>query len=91
MSLALSRPLGPTRRALRHHLRRPLSRRLSVSLLTLAVLLLLWWLVARLGLINPLFLPPPARCCINLSPLQGRKASWMPPSGSTSPPVCSAS
>ncbi|MFM4930611.1 taurine ABC transporter permease TauC [Aeromonas dhakensis] len=58
MSLTLSRPLNPARRI---RLRWPLPRRLGVSLLTLCALLALWWLVARLGLISPLFLPPPAQ------------------------------
>lgn len=40
-------------------LRWPLPRRLGLSLLSLTALLALWWLVARLGLISPLFLPPP--------------------------------
>lgn len=58
MSLTLSRPLDPARRI---RLRWPLPRRLGISLLTLGALLALWWLVARLGLISPLFLPPPAQ------------------------------
>ncbi|CAJ1848678.1 Putative aliphatic sulfonates transport permease protein SsuC [Aeromonas dhakensis] len=58
MSLTLSRPLEPARRI---RLRWPLPRRLGISLLTLGALLALWWLVARLGLISPLFLPPPAQ------------------------------
>ncbi|WP_017786303.1 taurine ABC transporter permease TauC [Aeromonas dhakensis] len=58
MSLTLSRPLDPARRI---RLRWPLPRRLGISLLTLGALLALWWLVARLELINPLFLPPPAQ------------------------------
>jgi taurine transport system permease protein len=32
----------------------------TISLATVAVLLLLWWLVARLGLVDALFLPSPA-------------------------------
>ncbi|MDF7661446.1 taurine ABC transporter permease TauC [Erwiniaceae bacterium L1_54_6] len=40
-------------------LRWPLSRQLSLSLLSVAVLLLVWWGVTALGLIAPLFLPPP--------------------------------
>ncbi|HHQ4487921.1 TPA: taurine ABC transporter permease TauC [Aeromonas hydrophila] len=68
MSLTLSRPLDPARRI---RLRWPLPRRLGVSLLTLGVLLTLWWLVARLGLISPLFLPPPAQVLQQFATLAG--------------------
>lgn len=68
MSLTLSRPLDPARRI---RLRWPLPRRLGVSLLTLCVLLALWWLVARLGLISPLFLPPPAQVLKQFATLAG--------------------
>ncbi|ASX11297.1 MULTISPECIES: taurine ABC transporter permease TauC [Aeromonas] len=68
MSLTLSRPLDPARRI---RLRWPLPRRLGISLLTLCALLALWWLVARLGLINPLFLPPPAQVLQQLVTLAG--------------------
>ncbi|QHM73539.1 taurine ABC transporter permease TauC [Mixta intestinalis] len=37
----------------------PLSRRLTLSVATLVVVLALWWLVTALHLIAPLFLPPP--------------------------------
>ena len=37
----------------------PLSRQLTLSLITLGTLLALWWAVTRLQLIAPLFLPPP--------------------------------
>lgn len=37
----------------------PLSRQLTLSLVTLTLLLALWWLVTALRLIAPLFLPPP--------------------------------
>lgn len=37
----------------------PLSRELTLSVATLAVLLAVWWAVAALQLISPLFLPPP--------------------------------
>ncbi|WP_337026463.1 taurine ABC transporter permease TauC [Pantoea eucrina] len=40
-------------------LRWPLSRQLSLSLLSIALLLLVWWGVTALGLIAPLFLPAP--------------------------------
>ncbi|MFM4807598.1 taurine ABC transporter permease TauC [Aeromonas hydrophila] len=68
MSLTLSRPLDPARRI---RLRWPLPRRLAVSLLTLYALLALWWLVARLGLISPLFLPPPAQVLQQFATLAG--------------------
>lgn len=68
MSLTLSRPLDPARRI---RLRWPLPRRLGVSLLTLGALLTLWWLVARLGLISPLFLPPPAQVLQQFATLAG--------------------
>ncbi|AXV33654.1 taurine transporter subunit [Aeromonas hydrophila] len=68
MSLTLSRPLDPARRI---RLRWPLPRRLGVSLLTLCALLALWWLVARLGLISPLFLPPPAQVLQQFTTLAG--------------------
>ncbi|MFM5003561.1 taurine ABC transporter permease TauC [Aeromonas hydrophila] len=68
MSLTLSRSLAPARRI---RLRWPLPRRLGVSLLTLGALLALWWLVARLGLISPLFLPPPAQVLQQFATLAG--------------------
>ncbi|EGX6953702.1 taurine ABC transporter permease TauC [Aeromonas hydrophila] len=68
MSLTLSRPLNPARRIRLHW---PLPRRLGVSLLTLGALLALWWLVARLGLISPLFLPPPAQVLQQFATLAG--------------------
>ncbi|MCC4979125.1 taurine ABC transporter permease TauC [Klebsiella pneumoniae] len=39
----------------------PLSRELTLSVATLAVLLAVWWAVAALQLISPLFLPPPGQ------------------------------
>ena len=68
MSLTLSRPLDPARRI---RLRWPLPRRLGISLLTLGALLVLWWPVARLELISPLFLPPPAQVLQQLATLAG--------------------
>lgn len=68
MSLTLSRPLDPARRI---RLRWPQPRRLGISLLTLGALLALWWLVARLELISPLFLPPPAQVLQQLVTLAG--------------------
>ena len=43
----------------RRRLRWPFSRSFSLSLLSLALLLLIWWSVTALGLISPLFLPAP--------------------------------
>ena len=37
----------------------PFSRQITLSLGTLAVILAVWWTVAALQLISPLFLPPP--------------------------------
>lgn len=45
--------------AARRRLRWPFSRPFSLSLLSLALLLLIWWSVTALGLISPLFLPSP--------------------------------
>jgi len=45
--------------AARRRLRWPFSRPFSLSLLSLALLLLIWWSVTALGLISPLFLPAP--------------------------------
>ncbi|WP_174508191.1 taurine ABC transporter permease TauC [Klebsiella oxytoca] len=47
----------PRTRALKW--RWPLSRQLTLSFSTLAVLLAAWWAVTAIGLISPLFLPPP--------------------------------
>ena len=49
----------PRRRGL--NLRWPLSRQLTLSLGTLLVLLAVWWAVAALQVISPLFLPPPGQ------------------------------
>jgi taurine transport system permease protein len=43
----------------RRTLRWPFSPQFSLSLLSVAVLLLVWWGVTALGLVAPLFLPPP--------------------------------
>jgi len=45
--------------AARRRLRWPFSRAFSLSLLSLALLLLIWWSITALGLISPLFLPAP--------------------------------
>ncbi|HDU4533736.1 TPA: taurine ABC transporter permease TauC [Klebsiella aerogenes] len=47
----------PRQRALKR--RWPLSRQLTLSVATLAVLLAIWWAVTALQLISPLFLPSP--------------------------------
>jgi len=52
-------------------LRWPFSRHLSLSLLSVAVLLLLWWGVTALGLIAPLFLPPPQQVLHKLLVIAG--------------------
>lgn len=43
----------------RRGLRWPFSRQFSLSLLSVGLLLLLWWAITVLGLVAPLFLPPP--------------------------------
>ncbi|KAJ9431528.1 MULTISPECIES: taurine ABC transporter permease TauC [Pantoea] len=45
--------------ARRRGLRWPFSRQFSLSLLSVGLLLLLWWAITALGLVAPLFLPPP--------------------------------
>ncbi len=45
--------------ARRRSLRWPFSRQFSLSLCSVALLLLLWWSVTELGWVAPLFLPPP--------------------------------
>lgn len=52
-------------------LRWPFSHQLSLSLLSVAVLLLLWWGVTALGLIAPLFLPPPQQVLHKLLVIAG--------------------
>ncbi|QHM77147.1 Putative aliphatic sulfonates transport permease protein SsuC [Mixta theicola] len=49
----------------------PLSRRLTLSLTTLATVLALWWLVTALHLIAPLFLPPPQQVLHQLLVIAG--------------------
>ena len=43
----------------RRGLRWPFSRQFSLSLFSVGLLLLLWWAITALGLVAPLFLPPP--------------------------------
>lgn len=49
----------------------PLSRQITLSLATLLVLLTLWWAVAALQLISPLFLPPPGQVLEKLFTIAG--------------------
>ncbi|HEX4502955.1 MAG TPA: taurine ABC transporter permease TauC [Scandinavium sp.] len=49
----------------------PLSRQLTLSISTLAVLLALWWAVTALQLIAPLFLPPPGQVLQKLLTIAG--------------------
>ena len=49
----------------------PLSRQVTLSIGTLAVLLTVWWTVAALQLISPLFLPPPQQVLAKLLTIAG--------------------
>ncbi|HBQ6528167.1 TPA: taurine ABC transporter permease TauC [Klebsiella pneumoniae] len=49
----------------------PLSRQLTLSVATLAVLLAVWWAVAALQLISPLFLPQPGQVLQKLITIAG--------------------
>ncbi len=49
----------------------PLSRELTLSVATLAVLLAVWWAVAALQLISPLFLPQPGQVLQKLITIAG--------------------
>lgn len=60
----------------------PFSRQITLSFGTLVVILAVWWTVAALQLISPLFLPPPGGFCKNLWLLPGRRGLWMPRCGS---------
>ncbi|MRS17038.1 taurine ABC transporter permease TauC [Enterobacteriaceae bacterium RIT691] len=59
----------PRRRTFRFHW--PLSRQLTLSMTTLAVLLALWWAIAALQLVAPLFLPPPGQVLHKLLTIAG--------------------
>ena len=59
----------PRRRSV--NLRWPLSRQLTLSLGTLLVLLAVWWAVAALQVISPLFLPPPGQVLQKLLTVAG--------------------
>lgn len=49
----------------------PLSRQVTLSIGTLAILLTVWWVVAALQLISPLFLPPPQQVLAKLLTIAG--------------------
>ncbi|MDA8480899.1 taurine ABC transporter permease TauC [Citrobacter sp. Awk 4] len=49
----------------------PLSRQITLSLATLAVILAVWWTVTALQLIGPLFLPPPEQVLQKLITIAG--------------------
>ncbi|MDY0970670.1 taurine ABC transporter permease TauC [Siccibacter turicensis] len=55
----------------RRGLRWPLSRQLTLSVATLLVLLLVWWLVAAQQWVSPLFLPPPGQVLAKLVSIAG--------------------
>lgn len=65
----------------------PLSRQVTLSIGTLAVLLTVWWAVAALQLISPLFLPPPQQVLAKLLTIAGRRDLWTPRCGSIWPPA----
>ncbi len=67
MSIAI--PDKPRRR--RVALRWPLSRQITLSLVTLASLVLLWWWVATQQWVSPLFLPPPGQVLSKLIGIAG--------------------
>ena len=52
-------------------LRWPLSRQLTLSIATLLVLLLVWWMVAAQQWVSPLFLPPPGQVLAKLVTIAG--------------------
>ncbi|MDO1659594.1 taurine transporter subunit, partial [Escherichia coli] len=49
----------------------PLSRQWTLGIGTVAVLLTVWWTVATLQLISPLFLPPPQQVLEKLLTIAG--------------------
>ncbi|WP_297206814.1 taurine ABC transporter permease TauC [uncultured Pluralibacter sp.] len=61
----------PQSRRRRAGWRWPLSRQLTLSFATLAVLLALWWAITALNLIAPLFLPPPGAVLHKLVTIAG--------------------
>ena len=60
----------------------PLSRQVTLSIGTLAVLLTVWWAVAALQLISPLFLPPPQQVLAKLLTIAGPQGFMDAPCGS---------
>lgn len=67
----MSLTIDTNQRTMRHNLKWPLQRRLSISLFTLAALLAIWSLIAYFGLISPLFLPPPGQVLRQLITIAG--------------------
>lgn len=61
----------PRQRALKW--RWPFSRQFTLGVATLAVLLVIWWAVAALQLISPLFLPPPGQVLQKLITIAGQQ------------------
>ena len=55
----------------RAELARPFSRQITLSFGTLVVILAVWWTVAALQLISPLFLPPPGQVLQKLMVIAG--------------------
>ena len=79
MSIVFSEKTRRTRLALRW----PFSRQITLSVGTLLLLLAVWWAVAAQQWVSPLFCRRRARCWPNSLPSPGRRALWMPRSGST--------
>ncbi|WP_017350039.1 taurine ABC transporter permease TauC [Pantoea sp. A4] len=50
----------------RRGVRWPFSRQLSLSFLSLVLLVLVWWAITALGLVAPIFLPPPQQVLAKL-------------------------
>ena len=65
----------------------PFSRQITLSLGTLAVILAVWWTVAALQLISPLFLPPPGQVLQKLIVIAGPQGC-MEASGGESDAYC---
>ena len=67
MSIVFSEKTRRTRLALRW----PFSRQITLSVGTLLVLLAVWWAVAALQWVSPLFLPPPGQVLAKLITIAG--------------------